>query len=197
VGGLFALPFVLETKVVLLEHQTEGVRERALALFAGKAQRAIGLRGEVVILITSSRQVQEMNHLYRKKNEPTDVLSFPSQNPKLVGDIAISAEIAASNAAEMGHWAETELRILILHGLLHLAGYDHETDTGEMHAQESKLRRQFGLPVGLIERTHGEGIEKPLKARQRGKGRMSKSAAQPQPTLSKPLTPAKKQGRRR
>ena len=102
-GGHFALPFVLETKVVLLEYQTEGVRERALALFAGKAQRAIGLRGEVVIFITTNRQVQEMNRLYRKKNEPTDVLSFPSQSPKLVGDIAISGEIAAKNAAALGH----------------------------------------------------------------------------------------------
>ncbi len=154
-GGQLALPFVLETKVVLLEHQTGGVRERALALFAGKAQRAIGLRGEVVILITTSLQVQEMNRLYRRKDAPTDVLSFPSQSPKLIGDIAISAEIAAANAAELGHLPETELRILILHGLLHLAGYDHEADEGEMRAYESRLRQQFGLPSGLIERAHG------------------------------------------
>jgi probable rRNA maturation factor len=118
-------------------------------------QRAIRLRGEVVIFITSSRQVQDMNRLYRGKDEPTDVLSFPSQSPKLIGDIAISAEIAAANAAELGHSTETELRILILHGLLHLAGYDHETDRGEMRAREAKLRQQFGLPTGLIDRAHG------------------------------------------
>jgi probable rRNA maturation factor len=71
-----------------------------------------------------------------------------------VGELAISAEIAAANAAALGHSTETELRILILHGLLHLAGYDHETDKGEMRARELKLRMQLKLPVGLIERAH-------------------------------------------
>ena len=86
------------------------------------------LRGDVSIRITSSREMRELNRRFRKKNKPTDVLSFPSNLPKWAGDIAISAEIAASNAAELGHSTETELKILILHGLLHLAGYDHETD---------------------------------------------------------------------
>ena len=77
--------------------------------------------------------------------------------PKMAGDIAISADIAAANAADIGHSTETELRILILHGLLHLAGYDHETDDGEMNARETKLRQQLGLPTGLIERTNSNG----------------------------------------
>ena len=77
-------------------------------------------------------------------------------SPKLAGDIAISAEIAAANAAELGHSVETELKILILHGLLHLAGYDHETDNGEMRAREDQAcASSLRLPVGLIERTHG------------------------------------------
>ena len=76
--------------------------------------------------------------------------------PKLAGDIAISADIAAANAAEIGHSPETELKILILHGLLHLAGYDHETDNGDMQARETELRQQLGLPSGLIERTHSK-----------------------------------------
>lgn len=171
-GGLHALPFVRETKVVLLEHEVEGVRERALALFAGKAQRAIGLKGEVVIFLTTSQEVQKLNHRYRQKDEPTDVLSFPSQNRRLVGDIAISVEIAVANAAELGHTAETELRILILHGLLHLAGYDHETDNGEMRALETRLRQQFKLPTGLIERAQGvkpDPEQVPMRARPKKK----------------------------
>ncbi len=161
--------------MVLLEHQIGGVRERALALFAGKAQRAIGLRGEVVIFVTTSRQVQDMNRLYRKKNEPTDVLSFPSQSPQLAGDIAISSEIAAKNAAALGHSPETELRILILHGLLHLAGYDHETDNGEMRAYEAKLRKQLGLPIGLIERAHDVQADASRKPRPLDRGTATKS----------------------
>ena len=98
--------------------------------------------------------MQELNRRFRGKNRPTDVLSFPSETPKLAGDIAISAEIAAANAAEMGHSPQTELKVLILHGLLHLAGYDHETDDGEMRTRETTLRRRLGLPVGLIERAH-------------------------------------------
>jgi probable rRNA maturation factor len=140
--------------VIILEHETEGTSARALSLFAAKAQRTVGLRGEVNIRIASSRELQELNRRFRRKNRPTDVLSFPSETPKLAGDIAISAEIAAANAAEMGHSPQTELKVLILHGLLHLAGYDHETDDGEMRARETILRRQLGLPVGLIERAH-------------------------------------------
>ncbi len=76
--------------------------------------------------------------------------------PKLAGDIAISADIAAANADRLGHSLETELKILILHGLLHLAGYDHEIDGGEMRKQEDRLRQRLNLPVGLIERTNGQ-----------------------------------------
>jgi probable rRNA maturation factor len=140
--------------MLLLEYELPDVRERALALFAGKAQRAVGLRGDIVIFVTSSEDMQKLNREYRRKNEPTDVLTFPSQSPKLLGDIAISVELAAANAAELGHSAETEVKILILHGLLHLAGYDHESDNGDMKARETELRRQLKLPTGLIERAH-------------------------------------------
>jgi probable rRNA maturation factor len=147
--------------VIILEHEDESIRERALALFAGKARRAARLRGEVNIRITSSREMRMLNRRFRKKNKPTDVLSFPSGLPQLAGDIAISAEIATSNAALLGHSTETELKILILHGLLHLAGYNHESDQGEMQAREAKLRRHLKLPVGLIERTHGQVSNRP------------------------------------
>ncbi|MGA3052847.1 MAG: rRNA maturation RNase YbeY [Candidatus Korobacteraceae bacterium] len=140
--------------MLLLVHELPDVRERALALFAGKAQRAVGLRGDVVIFVTCSEEMQKLNREYRGKDEPTDVLTFPSLSPRVLGDIAISVEIAAANAAELGHSTEAEVKVLILHGLLHLAGYDHETDDGEMQTRETTLRRQLGLPVGLIERTH-------------------------------------------
>ncbi len=149
-----ALPFVLAKKVVILEHQPKGVRERALALFAGKAQRAVGVRGEVCIFITSSRELRDMNRRFRKKDEATDILTFRlgPNRVKSAGDLAISGEIASENAAELGHSTETELKVLILHGLLHLAGYDHEIDNGQMKARETELRKQLNLPTGLIER---------------------------------------------
>jgi probable rRNA maturation factor len=150
--GFIALPFVLEIKVVILEHEHTDIRGHALALFTARARRAIGLRGEVNVCVTSNREMRELNRRFRKKDKPTDVLSFPSVIDAVAGDLAISTDIAAANAAALGHSTETELRILILHGLLHLAGYDHETDSGEMQARELKLRRQLKLPVGLIER---------------------------------------------
>jgi probable rRNA maturation factor len=155
--GLHALPFVVEKKVIVLEHKTQVVSVRSLSLFAAKARRMLGLDGEVNVRITSNRELRELNRRFRRKDKPTDVLSFPTGWPKLVGDIAISADIAASNAAEMGHSTETELKILILHGLVHLAGYDHEKDNGDMQARETELRQQLGLPAALIERTHSDG----------------------------------------
>ncbi len=140
--------------MIILEHEIEGSSARALSLFAAKAQRTVGLRGEVNIRLASSRELQELNRRFRRQNGPTDVLSFSSETPRLAGDIAISAEIAATNAAELGHSTEAEVKVLILHGLLHLAGYDHETDDGEMRTRETILRRKLGLPVGLIERAH-------------------------------------------
>jgi probable rRNA maturation factor len=142
--------------VIILEQENADIHERALTLFASKAKRAVGVRGELSVRITSSAEMRELNRRFRRKNKPTDVLSFPADTPKLAGDIAISAEIAAANAEELGHSVDTELKILILHGLLHLVGYDHETDDGEMQAKESKLRQQLKLPVGLIERTNGQ-----------------------------------------
>lgn len=114
----------------------------------------------------------ELNRRFRKQSKPTDVLSFPSAEPGLAGDIAISADIAAANAAELGHSVETELKVLMLHGMLHLAGYDHEIDDGEMQARESKLRTRLKLPVGLIERAHNDRRRKSaVSAVRRGRRR--------------------------
>lgn len=113
------------------------------------------MAGEVSISVTSDREMQALNRRFRRKNKPTDVLTFPSSGAGMAGDIAISLEIAASNASKLGHALATEVKVLILHGMLHLAGYDHEIDDGEMHARETELRKKFRLPVGLIERAHG------------------------------------------
>jgi probable rRNA maturation factor len=152
--------------MLLLVHELPDVRERALALFAGKAQRTVGLRGEVVVLVTSSEEMRKYNLKYRGKDGPTDVLAFPSSSPRTLGDIAISIEIAAANAAELGHSTETEVKVLILHGLLHLAGYDHESDNGAMQAREAELRQNLKLPTGLIERAHSAGQTSGLRKTQ-------------------------------
>ena len=176
--GLHALPFVLEKKVVLLEHNTPEVRARALSLFAARAQRTLGLGGEVNVRITSNRELQKLNRRFRRKDKPTDVLSFPSAMPKLAGDIAISADIAAANAADIGHSTEIELKILILHGLLHLAGHDHETDDGDMQARETKLWQQLGLPTGLIERTNSTVRQRDGKPSKRSAARKRQGSRQ-------------------
>ena len=127
---------------------------QTLSRFATRVQRELAIEGEVNIRVTSNREMQGLNRRFRKKNKPTDVLTFPSAGQDTKGDIAISLEIAAANAAELGHSLATEVKVLILHGMLHLAGYDHEIDDGEMQAREAELRKKFKLSVGLIDRTH-------------------------------------------
>lgn len=137
--------------MVILEKKVDGASPAELNRFAREAQSLAKIRGEVDILITGNVRVKELNQRFRRKNKPTDVLSFPRVAG---GDIAISAEIAAENARRYGHGALEELKILILHGMLHLAGYDHESDNGRMASTEARLRAQLKLPAALIERTH-------------------------------------------
>ena len=130
---------------------------RTLGPFLAQAQDAVGLNGQVTVLLTTDRTLRDLNRRFRGKDEATDVLSFPSTNPapgpeKIAGDVAISVETARRQATEQGHALGVELRVLMLHGLLHLAGYDHETDTGKMQRRERQLREKLGLPLGLIER---------------------------------------------
>jgi len=125
------------------------VNTAGLGTFARRVQRLARVAGQVDVLITGNRRIRVLNRRFRKKDKPTDVLSFPRPNG---GDIAISAELAAANALRYGHAASDELKILILHGMLHLAGHDHERDNGEMAAREAVLRRQLGLPGSLIAR---------------------------------------------
>jgi ssRNA-specific RNase YbeY (16S rRNA maturation enzyme) len=207
-----------EVRPVILERRkTKELSRLALARFANLAQRATGLRGEVNILLTGDAEMQRLNRQFRRKDKPTDVLSFsnlwPNGTPKSVpwkallmedlsdpdeaagylnearkdspaaykralqnvakarranaagprervpastpagGDIAISLSAARAQAAALGHGLLTEVKVLILHGMLHLAGHDHERDHGEMLRLEQKLRGELHLTDGLIERT--------------------------------------------
>ena len=134
---------------------------RELQRFLVDAKSAIPLSGTVSVLLTSDEAVRELNHRFRHKNTATDVISFPaakqdgitSPRRQLAGDLAISLDTAARQAEHYGHSLTAEVKILILHGLLHLAGLDHETDTGEMAAKEQQLRSQLDLPTGLIDRS--------------------------------------------
>ena len=129
---------------------------RALARFLAGAQAAIRLKGEVTVLLTTDATIRKLNRQFRGKNQATDVLSFPAEGigvEKIAGDLAISVPAALKQAVDQGHSLATEIKVLILHGLLHLAGYDHETDEGKMARREGLLRARLGLPQGLIERT--------------------------------------------
>jgi len=109
-------------------------------------------RGTVTVAIVSDDQVRRLNRRYRHKNMTTDVLSFSSDEPGDLGDVAIASGVAARQAKEAGHSIQVECRILALHGLLHLLGYDHEGDDGRMGRLEARLRKRGGLREGLIER---------------------------------------------
>src|SRR4051794_34217087 len=113
-------------------------------------------RGAVTIAIVSDARVRALNRRYRHKNRATDVLSFPAglrrAMPRFLGDIVIAAGVARRQARDAGHSLQTELRVLALHGLLHLLGYDHEQDEGQMARFERRLRARGGLREGLIER---------------------------------------------
>lgn len=137
---------------------------RTLARFLAEAQAAVRLRGQVTVLLTTDAAIRRLNRQFRGKNKATDVLSFPAEGigaEELAGDLAISVPTALRQAVEGGHPLSTEIKVLMLHGLLHLAGYDHETDTGQMARRERLLRARLGLPQGLIERASEPGPKRP------------------------------------
>jgi len=156
--------------LVTLQKRIVGLSESALERFVLRARQGAGLKASVDVLVTNSAQVRSLNRRFRGKNKATDVLSFPSQlsgrgnSKKLAGDIAISGDIAAKNAARLGHSAAEEIKILALHGILHLAGLDHERDNGEMARKEIRLRQKLKLPVALIERM--DSLTKKRKTKQ-------------------------------
>ena len=129
---------------------------QTLARFLREAQAAVKLRGHVSVLLTTDAAIRRLNRQFRGKNKATDVLSFPAAEPgplKIAGDLAISIPTARTQAEDRGHSLAMEIKVLMLHGLLHLAGYDHETDAGQMARREQKLRGSLRFSQGLIERT--------------------------------------------
>jgi probable rRNA maturation factor len=128
-----------------------GVRAPGLAAWLRSAAPARA-RGAVTVAIVPDARVRALNRRYRRTDAPTDVLSFEALEPGALGDVVIAAGVARRQARAAGHSLGTELRILALHGLLHLLGYDHERDDGRMARVERRLRRKAGLREGLIER---------------------------------------------
>jgi probable rRNA maturation factor len=148
--------------MILNRQRTARVARRPLDLFLRRVWDELGIEdAEVTICLVSDAEIARMNEVFRRKKGPTDVLSFPAaekrkplritrgrrgsiQN-KYLGDIAISPAMAHRNAKAYGRTPGHEIRILMLHGVLHLLGYDHETDRGAMNRLEQKLRRRLGL----------------------------------------------------
>lgn len=159
--------------VIIAERKSKRLSPDALSTFLRRAQKAVGLEGDVNVLLTANEHMRRLNRQFRQKDEATDVLSFPadvsSTSPeKYAGDLAISVEIARQSAQRLGHSFEDEIKILMLHGILHLAGYDHESDNGEMARTEDRLRQKLGLPITLISRvqsTNGKGKKRPRKSK--------------------------------
>ena len=131
------------------------LKKRAVGNFLVRAAEAAELEGDVSVLLTADAEIRRLNREFRHKDKATDVLSFPAAQVNghaVAGDLAISVETAAREAERRGHSLETELKVLLLHGVLHLAGWDHETDSGEMSQKEEALRVELGLVEGLISR---------------------------------------------
>ena len=153
--------------MILNRQQAVRVARRPLELFLGRVRRELGIeKADVTVCLVSDAEIARMNEAFRKKKGPTDVLSFPAverrkpaglarrrgrrssglaRNASFLGDIAISPGTARRNAKKLGRTLPSELRILILHGVLHLLGYDHETDRGQMDRVEGRLRQRLGL----------------------------------------------------
>jgi probable rRNA maturation factor len=163
--------------LLLFRHSSRRVPRTPLRDFLSRAVGQVVPGRAVTCLITTDEELRELNRRFRGKNYSTDVLSFPAipaltgrgydgqplsavrsfgkQETTGLGELAISFDRASEQAALQGHSVDQELRILILHGLLHLKGMDHETDSGEMARAERAWRKRLGLPAGLIEREQG------------------------------------------
>src|SRR4051794_20121527 len=142
-----------EGSTVTFRRAAADVRPRALAAFARRLERGVARGRRFDCLVTGDSELRRLNRDFRGKDYPTDVLSFPGQDGHL-GDLAISVMRARAQARDFGHSTEDELRILMLHGVLHLLGHDHEVDRGQMARLEQRWRRELKLPNGLIERAH-------------------------------------------
>jgi probable rRNA maturation factor len=157
-----------QKSTLLFQVDTPGVSRRGMRAFLKRLEQEVGQGRAFCCLIAGDQELRRLNREFRKRDYPTDVLSFPAQKHPLPdgggsvtpsfptasvsGEIAISYEAGKRQAIEYGHSVEQEIQILMLHGLLHLLGMDHETDRGRMLSVERKWRIRLGLPAGLIER---------------------------------------------
>jgi probable rRNA maturation factor len=143
--------------VTLVDGRGRPIRAPGLAAWLRRVAPARA-KGAVTIALVSDAHMRKLNRTYRAKDYATDVLSFPANADSraatrgFIGDVVIAQGVARRQAREHGHSAAAELKVLSLHGLLHLLGYDHERDAGEMRRVEQQLRRKGGLRLGLIER---------------------------------------------
>lgn len=124
---------------------------RRLRAFRTRLTAEVASARPFTVLVANDSELQRLNREFLQNDYPTDVLSFPGEAE--LGEMAISADRALEQSAEQGHDVSTEIEILMLHGLLHLLGHDHEIDRGKMGRLETKWRQTLGLPAGLIERT--------------------------------------------
>lgn len=147
--------------MILNRQRKVRVSRPALESFLRRVQDELGIGSrEVTVCLVSDAEMARMNEAYRKKKGPTDVLSFPAEEQRqaaqgkrrgsrrrsgYLGDIGIAPETARRYARKNGRSLSRELRVLILHGTLHLLGHDHETDQGQMNRIEQRLRKRFGL----------------------------------------------------
>ncbi|MCS6952568.1 MAG: rRNA maturation RNase YbeY [Bryobacterales bacterium] len=126
---------------------------RALAAFARRLEETVAGGQRFTCLLATDRELRDLNRRFLGRDEPTDVLSFPQPGQTgWLGEIAISVDRAAEQAARFGHSVAEEIQILMLHGVLHLLGMDHETDRGRMARVERAWRKRLGLPQALTER---------------------------------------------
>jgi probable rRNA maturation factor len=126
---------------------------RGLVRFVSDLRRRLAHDREFAVCVASEAAMRRANLQFRGENHATDVLSFPDGDAGHLGDLLICARQAARQAQRLGHSVDAELKILVLHGVLHLLGHDHERDRGAMRRLESHWRRRLGLPAALIERS--------------------------------------------
>ena len=138
---------------VLFQKVPRALARKRLQDFAVSVSGMVASGRSFCCQITTDDELRRLNRQFLGHDYATDVLSFPEPSPDgFLGEIAISAERAAEQAREFGHAVEDEISILMLHGVLHLLGMDHETDRGRMARAERRWRKELGLPSGLIER---------------------------------------------
>lgn len=161
-------------RLVIFRKKILGLNATTLERFVLRVRRLTRLP-VIDVLVTTSSDMRRLNRQFRGIDKPTDVLSFPAtpfgrpRENRFAGELAISAEIAKENAKRLEHSLSDEVKILTLHGMLHLAGFDHESDEGEMNRKERKLRKQLKLDLALIERTPGDAGSRELKRTNTGR----------------------------